>query len=193
MQHFFSGLEIFGKNRRRKLYRQQPPSQFNFRKVSPATLDLHWGALVYWYTLFYVQQLLQRNRSVRDAVPNAAKYSFRHICVFLPFGSEGFLVKTKFMWQVRHLHGARLISTWPRCSLCPGLGGHFIPVRLTLASYQPWAVCRLVEPPGTWLFQSGLKDHPCPLGLPPASHATLKWYLVAFGNGPLPWSSGPLG
>lgn len=72
-----------------------------------------------------------------------------------------------------------LISKWPCCSLCPGLGEHFMPVWLMLVSHQPWAICKLVELPGMWLLQSGLKDHPCPLGLPSASCATSKLYPLA--------------
>lgn len=137
-----------------------------------------------------MQQLLQGHLLVRDAIPNAAKYSFRHICVFLPFRSEGLLVKTRFLWQGRHLPWARLISKWPGCSHCPGLGEHFIPVWPILVSYQPWPSAGWLSYLGRGLFQSRFKDHPCPLGLPPASHATLKLCPAAFGSGPFPWSSG---
>lgn len=108
---------------------------------------MHWDALVYW---LYMQQLLQGNLLVRDAVPNTAKYSFRHICASLPFHSEGLLVKTRFLWQGRHLPWARLISKWPGCSHCPGLGERFIPVWPILV-LSTVAICRLVELPGTWL------------------------------------------
>jgi len=78
------------------------------------------------------------------------------------------------------------MSKWPGSSFAQVLGV-FHSCVADAGSLPPTASCRQAELPGTWPFQSGLKGQPPPLGLPPASRATLKFYPPALVNGPFPW------